>query len=120
MLLNPKELPKRKKTETRGRKPKVKVYPLLKDFYKTLKQLKQKKLSQKLEKYIKGSLSNVFNEQTNIELSNRLVVFDIKDLDESLRQVMMMVVANFVHSQVKQNPQKRILVIDEGWILLQH
>ncbi|HYM65499.1 MAG TPA: ATP-binding protein [Candidatus Sulfotelmatobacter sp.] len=119
-LLNPKELPKRKKKETRGRKPKVKAYPLLKDFYKTLKQLKQKKLAQKLEKYIKGSLSSVFNEQTNIELTNRLVVFDIKDLDESLRQVMMMVVANFVHSQVKQNPQKRILVIDEGWILLQH
>lgn len=118
-LLNPNIKVKNKK-ETRGRKPKVKAYPLLKDFYKTLKQLKQKKLAQKLEKYIKGSLSSVFNEQTNIELSNRLVVFDIKDLDESLRQVMMMVVANFVHSQVKQNPQKRILVIDEGWILLQH
>lgn len=118
-LLNPNYKPKKKK-ETRGRKPKQKVYPLLKDFYKTLKQLKQKKLAQKLEKYIKGSLSSVFNEQTNIELSNRLVVFDIKDLDESLRQVMMMVVANFVHSQVKQSPQKRILVIDEGWILLQH
>ena len=110
----------KKKKETRGRKPKQKVYPLLKDFYKTLKQLKQKKLAQKLEKFTKGSLSSVFNEQTNIELTNRLVVFDIKDLDESLRQVMMMVVANFVHSQVKQNPQKRILVIDEGWILLQH
>jgi type IV secretory pathway VirB4 component len=118
-LLNPNVKVKNKK-ETRGRKPKIKAYPLLKDFYKTLKQLKQKKLAQKLEKYIKGSLSSVFNEQTNIELSNRLVVFDIKDLDESLRQVMMMVVANFVHSQVKQNPQKRILVIDEGWILLQH
>ncbi len=119
-LLNPDFKPKKKKKDNRGRKPKVKAYPLLKDFYKTLKQLKQKKLAQKLEKYIKGSLSSVFNEQTNIELSNRLVVFDIKDLDESLRQVMMMVVANFVHSQVKQNPQKRILVIDEGWILLQH
>ncbi len=118
-LLNPDYKPKKKK-DPRGRKPKVKAYPILKDFYKTLKQLKQKKLAQKLEKYIKGSLSSVFNEQTNIELSNRLVVFDIKDLDESLRQVMMMVVANFVHSQVKQNPQKRILVIDEGWILLQH
>ncbi len=118
-LLNPNVKIKNKK-ETRGRKPKVKAYPLLKDFYKTLKQLKQKKLAQKLEKYIKGSLSSVFNEHTNIELSNRLVVFDIKDLDESLRQVMMMVVANFVNSQVKLNPQKRILVIDEGWILLQH
>jgi type IV secretory pathway VirB4 component len=33
---------------------------------------------------------------------------------------MMLVVANFVNSQVKEKPQKRILVIDEGWILLQH
>jgi len=32
---------------------------------------------------------------------------------------MMLVIANFVHSQVKTRPQKRILVIDEGWILLQ-
>ena len=33
---------------------------------------------------------------------------------------MMMAVANFVHAQVKSSPQKRILVIDEGWLLLQH
>lgn len=32
----------------------------------------------------------------------------------------MMVVANFIQSQVKSSPQKRILVIDEGWKLLQH
>ena len=32
----------------------------------------------------------------------------------------MMAVANFVHAQVKSSPQKRILVIDEGWLLLQH
>jgi conjugal transfer ATP-binding protein TraC len=33
---------------------------------------------------------------------------------------MMLVIANFVHSQVKSSLQKRILVIDEGWLLLQH
>ena len=119
-LMKPKDKPKRKKKETRGRKPKAKTYPLLKDFYKTLKQSKQKKLASKIEKFVKGSLSFVFDSQTNIKLDNRLVVFDIKDLDESLRQIMMLVVANFVESQVKQDPQKRILVVDEGWILLQH
>ena len=80
----------------------------------------QKKLSSKLEKFVKGSLSFVFDSQTNIELDNRLIIFDIKDLDESLRQIMMLVVANFVESRVKTDPQKRILVVDEGWILLQH
>lgn len=94
-------------------------FPLLKDFYKTLKKLKQKDLCNRLERFVKGSLSSVFDSQTNIELDNRLVVFDIKDLSESLRPIMMLAIANFVNSQVKTQPQKRILVIDEGWILLQ-
>ena len=95
-------------------------FPLLKDFYKTLKKMKQKDLCDRLERFVSGSLSTVFDGQTNVNLDNRLVVFDIKDLDESLRQIMILVTANFVHSQVKADPQKRILVIDEAWILLQH
>ena len=94
-------------------------YPLLKDLYKTLKDFKQKRLSTRLEKFIKGSLSSVFDSQTNINLNNRLVVFDIKDLPESIRRIMMLVLAQYVNNQVKIIPQKRILVIDEGWMLLQ-
>ncbi|MEX0616706.1 MAG: ATP-binding protein [Candidatus Woykebacteria bacterium] len=106
--------------DNRGRKPKEKSYPLLKDFYLVLRGMKQKDLCNRLEKFVNGSLSSVFDSQTNIALDNRLVVFDIKDLNESLRQIMMMAVANYVNSQVKSNPQKRILVIDEGWLLLEH
>ncbi len=95
-------------------------YPLLKDFYLTLKKLKQSQLCDRLEKFTKGSLSHVFDSQTNINLDNRLVVFDIKDLSESLRQIMLVVISHFVYGQVKMNLEKRLLVIDEGWILLQH
>lgn len=95
-------------------------FPLLKDLYKALKKMKQKDLCDRLERFVSGSLSTVFDGQTNVNLDNRLVVFDIKDLDESLRQIMILATANFVHSQVKADPQKRILVIDEAWILLQH
>jgi len=94
-------------------------YPLLKDFYKNLKVMKHKDLCDRLERFVKGSLSTVFDSQTNIKLDNRLIVFDIKDLNESIRSIMMMVVANFVNNEVKGNPQKRMLVIDEGWLLLQ-
>jgi len=94
-------------------------FPLLKDFYKTLKKFKQKDLCNRLERFVKGSLSSVFDSQTNIKLDNRLVIFDIKDLSETLRPIMMLTIANFVNSQVKSYPQKRILIIDEGWILLQ-
>lgn len=95
-------------------------FPLFKDFYKVLKKTARKDLTNRLDRFITGSLSSVFVSQTNIELNNRLVVFDIKDLSESLRQIMMLVIANFVHSQVKTHPQKRVLVIDEGWVLLAH
>jgi conjugal transfer ATP-binding protein TraC len=94
--------------------------PLLEDLYSELHGLGQLKLCERLEKYISGSLANVFNAQTNIELNNRLVIFDIKDLPESLRQIMMLIISNFVENQVKANPLRRLLVIDEGWILLQH
>jgi type IV secretory pathway VirB4 component len=62
----------------------------------------------------------VFNSQTNIELNNRLVIFDIKDMPENLRQIMMLIISNFVQNQVKASPEKRLLIIDEGWMLLEH
>jgi type IV secretory pathway VirB4 component len=94
--------------------------PLLEDLYAKLNNLGQLKLCERLDKYISGSLANVFNAQTNIKLDNRLVVFDIKDLPESLRQIMMMIISNFVQNEVMARPEKRLLVIDEGWLLLQH
>lgn len=94
--------------------------PLLEDLYTELHKLGQLKLCEKLEKYISGSLADVFNSQTNIELDNRLVIFDIKDLPESLRQIMMLIISNFVKNQVMAKPEKRLLIIDEGWLLLEH
>lgn len=94
--------------------------PLLADLYAALDKLGQHKLCMRLERYTKGSLKNVLDSHTNIKLDNRLVVFDIKDLPESLRQIMMMIISNFVQNQVKANPEKRLLVIDEGWLLLEH
>jgi len=94
--------------------------PLLEDLYAELQKLGQMKLCERLEKYISGSLANVFNAQTNIKLDNRLVIFDIKDLPESLRQIMMLIISNFVKNQVMAMPEKRLLIIDEGWMLLEH
>lgn len=94
--------------------------PLLRDLYAELRKLGHLTLCERLEKYISGSMAGVFNEHTNIRLDNRLVVFDIKDMPDSLRQVMMMIIANFVQNTVKTKPEKRLLVIDEGWLLLEH
>lgn len=94
--------------------------PVLSDFYFAIDKLGQTKLCERLEKYITGSLANVFNSQSNVSLKNRLVVFDIKDMPESLRQIMMLIISHHVQNQVKREPKKRLLVIDEGWLLLEH
>lgn len=99
---------------------KVKKSPILEDLYKQLKKMKESDLCERLEKYLTGTMADVLNYQTNIDLTNRLVVFDIKELPDSIRQIMMMIVANFVQNTVKQDPQRRMLVIDEGWMLLEH
>ena len=106
----------RRKTTKKNDKP----YPKLADLYSTLKTMKQLKLCRRLEKYTKGSLAEVFDTQTNIELDNRLVVFDTKDLPESLRQLMHLIIAQYVQNQVKNDICKRILVIDEAWLMLEH
>jgi conjugal transfer ATP-binding protein TraC len=94
--------------------------PLLSDLYSELQVLEQFGLCERLDKYVHGSLANVFNAQTNIKLDNRLIIFDIKDLPESLRQIMMLIISNFVQNQVKSKPERRLLIIDEGWMLLEH
>ncbi len=104
----------------KGLKKEASTYPVLLDFYATLKSLKQPKLCRRLSKYTTGSLAEVFDVQTNIQLDNRLVVFDTKDLPESLRQIMHLVIAQFVQNQVKTHPRKRLLVIDEAWLMLEH
>ncbi len=98
----------------------AKKSPILEDLYKQLKKTKELNLCERLERYLTGTMADVLNYQTNIDLTNRLVVFDIKDLPDSIRQIMMMIVANFVQNTVKQDPQRRMLVIDEGWMLLEH
>ncbi len=105
----------------------IKVYadakkeaPLLEDLYAELHNLGQIQLCERLEKYISGSLAGVFNAHTNVQLQNRLVIFDIKDMPKNLKRIMMFIIANFIQNQVKAKPEKRLLVIDEGWLLLEH
>lgn len=97
-----------------------KEQPLLEDFYAKLRELGQLQLCERLEKYITGSSAEIFNSHTNIKLDNRLVIFDIKDMPANLRPIMMLIISNFIQNQVKAKPEKRMLVIDEGWLLLQH
>lgn len=79
--------------------------PVLGDLYKSLlaqDEPEAKNVATALEIYVTGSL-NVFNHRTNVELTNRLVCYDIKDLGKQLKKIGMLVVQDQVWGRVTEN-----------------
>ena len=85
--------------------PRPERMPLLEDLYKELLQQDEDEavhVATALEIYVKGSL-NVFNHRTNVNVTNRLVCYDIKDLGKQLKKIGMLVVQDQVWGRVTQN-----------------
>ncbi len=79
--------------------------PLLEDLYNSLlaqDEKEAKHVATALEIYVTGSL-NVFNHRTNVDITNRLVCYDIKDLGKQLKKIGMLVVQDQVWGRVTQN-----------------
>lgn len=79
--------------------------PILSDLYHALEEQEEKEaqhIRAALEIYVTGSL-NVFNHRTNVELNNRLVCFDIKELGKQLKKLGMLVVQDQVWNRVTVN-----------------
>ena len=97
--------------------------PLMEDLYKTLLGMENqpaRELAYTLEKFIKGSASGIFNQQSNFEINNPLTVFSIRNLEEALRPVAMHIILDFVWTKVKKTLKKRILILDEGWYMMKY
>lgn len=97
--------------------------PLMEDLYKILLGMENepaKELAYTLEKFIKGSASGIFNQQSNFEINNPLTVFSIRNLEEALRPVAMHIILDFVWTKVKRSLKKRILILDEGWYMMKY
>lgn len=79
--------------------------PLLEDLYEALLQQEEKEakhIATALEIYVKGSL-NVFNYRTNVDINNRIVCYDIKELGKQLKKLGMLIVQDQVWGRVTQN-----------------
>ena len=79
--------------------------PILEDLYNLLREQKEQeaqRLATSLEIYVNGSLK-VFNHRTNVELNNRMVCFDIKDLGKQLKKLGMLIVQDQVWNRVTIN-----------------
>ncbi|MEI8230854.1 MAG: ATP-binding protein [Candidatus Peregrinibacteria bacterium] len=77
-------------------------------------------MAQTLQKFTVGSYAGLFNQLTNVELDNQMIVFQIRDLEEQLRPIAMYIVLNFLWNRIRADFKKRFLVVDEAWNLMQH
>ncbi|MEX2008184.1 MAG: ATP-binding protein [Candidatus Spechtbacterales bacterium] len=77
-------------------------------------------LAQRLEKYTTGVYAGFLNNQSNVELKGRLVVFNIRDMEDELRPVAMYMIIQYIWKNVRRELKRRILAIDEAWWMLQY
>ena len=85
--------------------PKPENMPILEDLYNALLEQEEKEarhVATALEIYVKGSL-NLFNHRTNVDIHNRLVCYDIKQLGKQLKKIGMLVVQDQVWGRVTTN-----------------
>lgn len=97
--------------------------PLMEDLYKVLLGMEDnaaKDLALGLEKFIKGSLSGIFNQQSNFDITNPFTVFNIKALEEELRPIAMHIILDFVWTKVRRSLKKRLLILDEAWYMMKY
>ena len=97
--------------------------PVLEDLYQELRRQEEKEaqyVATALEIYVTGSL-NVFNHRTNVDIQNRIVAFDIKELGKQLKKIGMLVVQDQVWNRVTVNREAHKATryyIDEFHLLL--
>ena len=85
--------------------PKPENMPLLEDLYNALLHQEEKeahRVATALEIYVKGSL-NLFNHRTNVDIRNRFVCYDIKELGKQLKKLGMLIVQDQVWGRVTAN-----------------
>ncbi len=77
-------------------------------------------LAQRLRKYTSGTFAGIFSQQSNVDINNQMVVFNIRDLEDELRPVAIYIVLSHIWNIVRAVQKKRLLIVDEAWQLMEH
>lgn len=107
---------------------KGKTPPIYSDLYKTLEQMDKKAspmekatfraLLNRLSMYTKGGVFGFMDRQTKIDFHNDFVCFNIGNMPKQVKPVVMFLVLDYVYMKMKEDKQRKLLVIDEAWSLL--
>lgn len=93
--------------------------PIMSDFEAVLQSMEgAESLVRRVQKFTRGSYAEFFNQPSNINLDNSLVVFGIRDMEDELRPIAMFIVLRYIWNKVRSSLKKRILVVDEAWWLM--
>jgi conjugal transfer ATP-binding protein TraC len=96
--------------------------PAITDLYDTLLHMggTGPQLAQRLRKYTSGTFAGIFSQQSNIDINNPMVVFNLRDLEDELRPVAMYIVLNYIWNKTKSDQKRRLLLVDEAWQLMKY
>jgi len=95
--------------------------PVMGDLHNILQKIPNaSSLAKRLEKYVTGTFAGIFNKPTNIDLNRGFVVFNIRDLESSLRPIAMYMILDYIWAKIRAEKRKRILVVDEAWIMMEN
>ena len=96
--------------------------PTINDLYDTLLHMggTGPSLAQRLRKYTSGTFAGIFSQQSNIDINNSMVVFNIRDLEDELRPVAMYIVLSHIWNITRTVQRKRMLIVDEAWQLMKY
>lgn len=97
--------------------------PLMEDLYKALIGMESadaQNLAARLEKFIKGSFRGIFDQKSNIDITNQFTVFSVKEMEEELRPIAMFMILDFIWTRVKKKLKKRLLIVDEAWYFMKY
>ena len=99
--------------------PKMKAMPILGDLYKNLKDNKMtERIAVILSRFVTGSAQS-FNQQTNVDLSNKFIVIDLSELKGKLLPVGMVIALDYIWDKIKSDiTEKKAVIIDEIWQLV--
>jgi conjugal transfer ATP-binding protein TraC len=93
--------------------------PLMKDLESVLDTMEgTDSLLARIRKYTTGTYSNFFNQHSNVNMKNNMVVLGIRDMEDELRPIAMFIVMRYIWNTVRSELKKRILVVDEAWWIM--
>ncbi|MCL1876664.1 DUF87 domain-containing protein [Candidatus Saccharibacteria bacterium] len=96
--------------------------PVMADLYDTLVHMggNGPELAQRLRQYTTGTFAGIFSQQSNVEINNNMVVFNIRDLEDELRPIAMYITLSYIWNKVRTERKKRMLIVDEAWQLMKY